>query len=159
MIACVGRTLRLSLAVAFVSGLGFAATNANAQFVDTDVTCADPNSVADSFNDAFQWAFLGGEDSGKCNKLCKSYSSKCKNYVKDAASCLNRAAGDNAELNKKAFCEPLTDNTAKKDCKELEKDAEKSEKQDIKSNRDANLTVCDDIESPCIPICEAGVVP
>ena len=46
----VGHLLRLSFAVALVSGLGLAATSANAQFVDETSVCADPNSVFDNFD-------------------------------------------------------------------------------------------------------------
>jgi hypothetical protein len=123
MIACVGRVLRLSLAVAFVSGLGFVATNANAQFVDEELVCADPNSVFTNFDDAFKWNDFG--DVSNCKKICNSYANKCKSYVKNNASCLNKAAGDNAELNKKAFCDAFPDKSDRKECNSDEKAAEK----------------------------------
>jgi len=152
MIACVGRVVRLSLAVAFVSVLGFAATNANAQFVDSDLVCADPNSVFLNFDDGEKWFDFG--DVSNCNKICNSFSNKCKSFVKNNASCLNKAIGDSAELDRKAFCDTLSDKTDRKECKSDVKASEKADKDDVKSQRSALLTACEDIQADCVSGCE-----
>jgi hypothetical protein len=151
MIACVGRVLRLSLAVALVSMLGFAATNAQA-FVDESLVCADPNSLFLNFDDDENWADFDAVSN--CTKICKSYVNKCKSDVKSNHSCIKKAIGDNAELERKAFCDTQELKEDKKACKEDVNADEKADKDDAKSQREIFLTACDDIQDDCVSSCE-----
>jgi hypothetical protein len=155
MIACVGRVLRLSLAVAFVSGLGFVSTSAQA-FIDETLVCADPNSVVGNFDDSDNWADFSLVSN--CNKICKSYVKKCKTAVKNNYSCINKAISGNAELDKKAFCDTLTDKSDKKECKQDNNDDEKAAKDANKADKEANIGLCEAIESDCTAECEAPVL-
>jgi len=151
MIACVGRTLRLSLAVAFVSGLGFVSTSAQA-FIDETLVCADPNSVVGNFDDSDNWADFNAVSN--CNKICKSYTKKCKTAVKNNFSCINKSLSGNFELEKKAFCDTLSDKTEKKSCKQGLNDDEKAAKDANKADKEANIALCEAIEPDCTAECE-----
>jgi len=149
MIACVGRVLRLSLAVAFVSGLGFVAASASAQVVDDTLVCADPNSVVLNF------VGNGGAFSdGNCDKLCKSYTNKCKAFAKNNASCVKKAIKDDSELEIKADCEPLTDKTERKDCKDAVKDDESADLDAAKARKESDIAACEAEEANCVSDCE-----
>jgi len=154
MMVCVGRVLRLSLAVAVVSGFGLAATSASAQVVDATLVCADPNDVISNFGDLFNWAAF---EDGNCDKLCKSYSNKCKAFIKNNASCIKKAIQDDAELEKKAVCEPITDKTERKDCKDSVKADENADLDDAKAEKEAGLDACEVVQSDCVDICVNGV--
>lgn len=154
MIARVGRVLRLSLTVGFVSGLGFAATNANAQFVSSQV-CADPEDIEDNFGDPLNWEAFGGVSN--CNKICKSYANKCKAFSKSWHACAKKATSDEAELDRKAFCDPLENKDDKKTCKTEVNEEEQEDKASLKSNKDEFLSSCESIESDCVSVCVNGL--
>jgi hypothetical protein len=159
MIASVGRVLRLSFAVAFVSGLGFVATSARAGAlapIDVTAVCADPNSVVDNYLDPATWASFNGVKN--CKSICKSFANKCKSDVKKNYSCINGAISDNSELIKKADCETLSSGSDQKDCKQTVNSNEKDAKNATKSQKQSDLSLCDSVKSDCTTTCEAPPV-
>jgi len=154
-IAGMRRVVRLSLAVAVVSASWLAATTASAQFVDVDLVCTDPNSVFTNFADEGKWADFS--DVSNCNKICKSFVNKCKAFSKNWHACTKKAIGDDAELERKAFCDPLTDKEDKKACKTEVKEEEQADKDDAKSDREELLGLCEEIEPDCVSVCTTPI--
>ncbi len=147
MLSSTSRGLRLSLAAGLVLGaLALAPTNASAQW--TSDVCVDASDVPSMFFGNF-----AGLD--HCEALCKKAADYCDKFVKDATSCEKTNAKGYYYFIEKEDCDPIVDDSDRKDCKQSVKQGKKFIDDSIDDDKSDALMGCSDYQSACIMNCSA----